>query len=79
MRFGLKNAMRSFQSFMNYTLVVVLDRYVIVYLNDILFHSDILDDDQMQVRSVLEALLRATLHLKPENRKFHKEEVICLG
>lgn len=74
MPFGLTNPLASFQIFINDTQTALFDRYVIAYLDDILISSDTLDEHQIHGRSVVEALSRARLHLKPENSKFFKEK-----
>lgn len=45
------------------------------YLDDILIYSDILEEHQIHVRSVLEALSGVGLHLMPKMYEFHKEDV----
>lgn len=75
MIFKLSNALVSFQSFINDTLVAFLERYVTAYLDHIFIYSDTLDKHRIHVIIILEALLKAGLYLKPEKCEFHKEEV----
>src|SRR5690606_10294399 len=56
MPFGLTNAPASFQSLINNVLREFLDRFVIVYLDDILVYSKSLDDHIAHVTQVLELL-----------------------
>lgn len=75
MSFGLTNAPTPFQTFTKDTLAVFLDRYITAYLDIILIYSDTMGEHRVHVRSVLEALSRVRLHLKPEKCESHKKEV----
>lgn len=77
--FRLMNASASFQSFINDIPTALLDRYVTAYLDNILIYLDTLNDHQIHVRSVLEVLLKAELHLKAEKCEFYKKEIKYLG
>eukprot|EP00833_Pecoramyces_ruminatium_P005257 jgi/Orpsp1_1/1179289/evm.model.c7180000068770.1 len=66
MPFGLKNAPATFQSFINYVLRPYLEKFVILYLDDILIFSDDLETHHKQVRQVLETLLENNLYVKLE-------------
>jgi hypothetical protein len=79
MPFGLTNEPASFQHFINDVLQPYLDVFVIAYLNDILIYSDNLNDHQNYILKVLEALSKASLHLKPKKYEFHQQEVKYLG
>jgi hypothetical protein len=79
MPFGLTNAPADFQRFINDALALILDRFASAYLDDILIYSDILEEHREQVRQVLEKLLAAGLHLKPEKCEFYQKEVKYLG
>jgi hypothetical protein len=72
MPFGLTNAPASFQHFINDILWPYLNMFITAYLNDILIYSNNLNDHQNHVLKVLEALSKASLHLKPEKCKFHQ-------
>ena len=61
------------------TLRPYLDVFCTAYLNDILVYSDTLDEHEIHVRRILEALSSAGLHLKPEKCEFHRQEVKYLG
>lgn len=75
MLFRLTNALISFQTFINDTVAAFLDRYMTAYLNNNLNYKHTLDDVQVHVGSVLEALIGVWLHLKLEKCKFHREEL----
>ena len=67
MPFGLKNAPATFQSFINYVLRPYLEKFVILYLDDILIFSDDLETHHNHVRQVLKRLLENNLYAKLEN------------
>lgn len=71
MAYGQANALSFFQSFMN----DVLQKYVIVYLEDILKHSRNLTKHISHVRLVLHCLLTHGLYAK----EFHKTELSFIG
>lgn len=75
MLFALITALASFQTFINDTLAMFLNRYVTAYPDDILINSDTLNEHRVGVGSVLEKFSGAGLHLKPEKFEFRKEEV----
>ena len=77
--FGLTNVLVDFQRFINDILYPFLDNFCIVYLDDILIYSEMVQEHQELVRKVLEILSKCSLHLKPEKCKFHKTEVKYLG
>ena len=56
MHFGLTNAPATFQCFMNSVFADVLDKYVVVYLDDILIFSKNPEEHQANVRDVLARL-----------------------
>ena len=79
MSFGLCSAPGTFQHYMNDTFQEFLDKFLIVYLDDLLIYSDSLAEHKRHVRMVLERLREAGLCLKPAKCQFHVEEVAFLG
>ena len=69
--FGLTNAPGSFQAFTNDVIREFLDRFAIVYLDDILIYSNTLEEHIEHVRMVLQKLLDAGLFVKLEKYEFH--------
>ena len=79
MPFGLTNAPAVFQSLMNDLFRDMLNRYVFIYLDDILIFSRSLEEHQQHVRMVLQRLLENRLFVKPEKCEFHSKSVSFLG
>jgi len=79
MSFGLTNAPASCQRMINKQFYEYLDIFIVVYLNDILIYSEMLEEYIQHVKKVLDKLRTAGLLLKPEKYNFHKDEVIFLG
>src|SRR5215208_3953532 len=77
--FGLTNAPAIFQRFINNTLRHLLDKGVIVYLDDILIYSKTMEEHERLIKEVLQALLDNDLYVELEKSEFHKEEVEFLG
>lgn len=79
MPFGLTNAPAVFQHLMNSIFRDLLDKTVIVYLDDILIFSENPDDHERHVSEVLKRLRQYKLYCKPEKCHFHLDEVSYLG
>ncbi len=79
MPFGLANSPSVFQSFMNDIFRDMLDRWVIVYIDDILIYSNTLEEHISHVRSVLKCLLQYQLYAKAEKCEFHQTSTSFLG
>ena len=63
----------------NKVLQSYLDRFAIIYMDDILVYSDIYDQYIRHVKMVLDALKQKNLKVKTEKYKFHFKEVTFLG
>ena len=79
MPFGLTNAPATFQALMNSVLRPYLDKFVVVYLDDILVYSRTVDEHVAHLRQVLSALRDNKLYGKASKCEFGKEEVEYLG
>ncbi|XP_062842684.1 uncharacterized protein lrfn4b [Trichomycterus rosablanca] len=79
MPFGLTNAPAVFQAFINDALRDMINRFVFVYLDDILIFSKSPQDHRHHVRQVLQRLLRNHLYVKPQKCEFHLRETTFLG
>ncbi len=79
MPFGLANSPSVFQAFMNDIFRDMLDRWVIVYIDDILIYSDTQEEHIRHVRSVLKRLLQHQLYVKGEKCEFHRTNTSFLG
>lgn len=78
MPFGLTNAPAVFQALVNDVLRDYLNKFVFVYLDDILIFSDI-ETHIQHVRKVLQKLLDNHLYVKAEKCEFHVSTVSFLG
>ena len=79
MPFGLTNAPAVFQSLVNDILRDMLNKFVFVYLDDILIFSKNERDHVHHVQSVLQRLLENSLFVKAEKCEFHAPTVSFLG
>src|SRR6202021_1696855 len=77
--FGLCNAPGAFQHFTNDAFRDYLDSFVEIYLDDILIHSETLEEHKEHVRLVLERLREKGLYAKPQKCQFMSPEVRFLG
>ncbi|GBG73358.1 hypothetical protein CBR_g13078 [Chara braunii] len=77
MPFGLRNAQATFQAAMTTEFRHMLDRYVLIYLDDILVYNRSLDEHVEHLRTVLEWLRQAEYKAnrdnKPRNRNPYGE------
>jgi len=79
MPFGLCNAPATFQHFMNEILADYLDKFAVVYLDDILIFSSTRDEHFQHVKLILERLRKHSLYGKLEKCQFHQTKVEFLG
>ncbi len=77
--FGLVNSPSIFQSFINDVFRDMLNKYVIVYIDDILIYSESLEEHIQQVRAVLKRLIQHQLYAKTEKCEFHLTSISFLG
>ncbi|GBG72367.1 hypothetical protein CBR_g11945 [Chara braunii] len=79
MPFGLTNAPATFQRCMNDLFRPWLDKFVVVYLNDILVFSKTLQEHQGRLRQVLEKLREANFKINPKKCEWARTQVLYLG
>ncbi|GBG91020.1 hypothetical protein CBR_g51679 [Chara braunii] len=79
MPFGLTNAPVTFQRCINDLFRPWLDRFVVVYLDDILVFSRTLQEHQGHLRQVLEKLREANFKINAKKCKWAKTQVLYLG
>ncbi|SOV05892.1 uncharacterized protein UDID_19059 [Ustilago sp. UG-2017a] len=79
MPFGLTNAPASFQHLMNDTFKDMLDRSLIIYLDNLLIYSPTLKQHQEHVSVVLARLRQAGLYAKAEKCQFSTSQTEFLG
>lgn len=79
MPFGLTNAPASFQHLMNNNFRDMLDKFIVIYLDDILVFSQTESEHIQHVKEVLERLRKTGLFAKGEKCEFHCTSVEFLG
>ncbi|XP_031106210.1 uncharacterized protein LOC116010851 [Ipomoea triloba] len=79
MPFGLTNAPATFCTLMNKIFQPYLDRFVVVYLDDIVVYSNSIEEHVEHLRTVFQVLRENKLYVKQEKCTFATEEVHFLG
>ncbi|GBG82265.1 hypothetical protein CBR_g34549 [Chara braunii] len=79
MSFGLTNASATFQAAMTTEFRHMLDRYILIYLDDILVYSRSLEEHTEHLRTVLERLRQAKYKANRGKCKFAWQELEYLG
>ena len=75
MLFRLINTSAIFQELINHVLYDHLNKFVIVYLDDILIYFKNEENHEKHVKKVLKRLQEKNLYLKSEKYEFHKQQV----
>jgi len=79
MSFGLTNASAYFMNLMNKVFMNELDKFVIVFIDDILIYSKCVQEHEQHLRVVLEKLRANKLYVKFSKCEFWLEKVAFLG
>ena len=79
MSFGLTNAPAYFMNLMNKVFMEYLDRFVVVFIDDILIYSKNESDHEQHLRLVLQKLRDNQLYAKLSKCEFWISEVSFLG
>jgi hypothetical protein len=79
MSFGLTNAPTYFMYLMNKVFMEYLDKFVMVFINDVLIFSKTKEEHERHLRMVLEKLISNKLHTKFSKCEFWLTEVAFLG
>ena len=77
--FGLTNAPATFMHLMHQAFRPYLDRFVLVFLDDILIYSKTLAEHEQHVRTVLDVLRSQQLYAKESKCELFQSEVEFLG
>ena len=79
MPFGLTNAPAAFMDLMNRVFKDYLDKFVVVFIDDILIYSRSHDEHEQHLRLVLQRLKDKKLYAKFSKCNFWLEEITFLG
>ena len=79
MPFGLTNAPAAFMDLMNWVFRPFLDKFVVVFIDDILIYSRDDEEHAQHLRRVLQTLREHQLYAKLKKCEFWLEEVVFLG
>src|SRR3954469_2171405 len=79
MSFGLTNAPATFSRLMNYIFMEYLEKFVVVYLDDILVYSKNDEEHTENLRLILEKLREHKLYAKYSKCEFWIPQVTYLG
>jgi hypothetical protein len=79
MSFGLTNALAYFMNLMNKVFMEYLDKFVVVFIDDILIYSKSYSDHEEHLRLVLQKLRDNQLYAKYSKCEFWIDEVPFLG
>ncbi len=79
MPYGLSNSPSIFQNFMNEIFRDMINRFVLIYIDDILIYSPTMEEHRCHVTQILQRLRQHHLYLKTEKCEFHKSTIHFLG
>jgi hypothetical protein len=79
MSFGLTNTPAYFMNLMNKVFMEELDKFVVVFIDDILVYSKSVEEHEQHLRVVLEKLRAHKLYAKFSKCEFWLEKISFLG
>jgi hypothetical protein len=79
MSFGLTNAPAYFMNLMNKVFMEELDKFIVVFIDDILIYSKSAEEHGQHLRVVLEKLRRHKLYAKFSKCEFWLKKVAFMG
>ncbi|XP_031127569.1 uncharacterized protein LOC116029662, partial [Ipomoea triloba] len=79
MPFGVTNAPGTFMDLMNRIFLPYLDKFIVVFIDDILVYSKTPEEHEEHLRTALQLLREKKLYAKLSKCEFWKEEVAFLG
>ena len=79
MPFGLTNALAYFMNLMNKVFMEELDKFVVVFIDDILIYSRSAEEHEQHLRVILNRLRAHELYVKFSKCEFWLQEVTFQG
>ena len=79
MPFGLTNAPTTFMCLMNSVLSKYLEKFVVVFIDDILVYSKTKQEHDEHLKIILQVLREHQLYAKFNNCDFYKDKIQYLG
>jgi len=79
MPFGLTNAPQAFMNLMNRVFRPYLDKFLVVFIDDILIYSKDMEEHANHLKVVLQTLREHQLYSKLKKCEFWLEELVFLG
>ena len=77
--FGLINVPTTFQRYITQALRLYIDKFCIVYLDDILIYLKLGENYTEQVKTILRAIQKANLRIRGDKSEFSTRQVEYLG
>ena len=79
MSFGLTNAPTTFMDSMNKVFEEYLDKFIIIFIDDILIYSHTMEEHELHLKIVLKKLKEKELYAKFSKYEFWLRKVVFLG
>ena len=73
--FELVNASATFQTYINWVLMKLIDIFCVIYLNNILIYSEILNQHYKHIKKVLERLWKFQLYISLKKCEFSTQKM----